>query len=263
MRHPSSPPSRGSAVDELPRPVHARSKSLPGGARKPWHAHPWGQLTYAIKGVLMVRTLHGTFLTPPQWAVWIPPGIEHEVITSVRTERRNFFVDPARVSWTDTICRVLEVTAFMRELIRVVAALPVEYEEDGPDGRLVQVFLDQLVRLREVAFSLPMPVTPALFDLCSELLRRPDDHRSVGDIARAIGMSERTLARVFQRETGLSFRDWRVRLKLMMSVETLEESRNVTRTAFDCGYDSLSAFIAAYKRQFGHTPGEFLKSLEQ
>lgn len=250
-------------MEGLPRPVYARVKSLPSGARKPWHAHPWGQLTYAIKGVLMVRTLQGTFLTPPQWAVWIPPGIEHEVITSVRTERRNFFIDPTRIAFSGEICRVIEVTPFMRELIRVVAALPVEYDEDGPDGRLAQVFLDQLVRLPEAGFSLPMPTTPTLLETCAALLRQPDDHRSVGDIARAIGMSERTLARVFQRETGMSFRDWRVRLKLMMSVESLEESRNVTRTAFDCGYDSLSAFIAAYKRQFGHTPGEFLKSLEQ
>lgn len=252
-----------SSVEGLPRPVYARVKTLPSGARKPWHAHPWGQITYASKGVLMVRTLQGTFLAPPQWAVWIPPGVEHEVITSVRTERRNFFIDPGRVAWTSHACRVLDVTPFMRELIRVVAALPVEYDEDGPDGRLAQVFLDQLVMLPEAAFSLPMPTSPALLDTCAELLRHPDDHRSVGAIAKATGLSERTMARVFLRETGISFRDWRVRLKLMMSVESLEESRNVTQTAFDCGYDSLSAFIAAYKRQFGQTPGEFLKSLDQ
>jgi AraC-like DNA-binding protein len=249
-------------METLPRPVFARAKSLPRGARNPWHVHPWAQLTYAIKGVLVVRTVHGTFLTPPQWAVWIPPGVHHEVITSVRTERRNFFIDPTKIAWDPATCRVLEVSPFMRELIRVVAALPTEYDEEGRDGRLVQVLLDQIPLLREAEFSLPMPSTPSLLEFCTELLHRSDDHRPVRDVAKASGMSERTMSRVFLRETGVSFRDWRVRLKLMMSIEMLEVSKNVTGTAFDCGYDSTSAFITAFKHQFGRTPGDFLKSLD-
>lgn len=250
-------------MEYLPRPVFARVKSLPRGAKNPWHVHPWAQFTYAIKGVLVVRTSQGTFLTPPQWAVWIPPGVHHEVITSVRTERRNFFIDPLKIDWRPTTCRVLEVSSFMRELIRVVAALPVEYDEHGPEGRLAQVFLDQIARMREAGFSLPMPSTPSLLDYCTELLRKPDEQAPVHSVARAAGLSERTMARVFLRETGLSFRDWRVRLKLMTSIEMLEVGKNVTGTAFDCGYDSTSAFIAAFKRQFGRTPGDFLKSLDQ
>lgn len=250
-------------MDSLPRPVFARAKSLPRGSQNLWHMHPWAQFTYAHKGVLVVRTTEGTFPTPPQWAVWIPPGVHHEVITYVRTERRNFFIDPRKVDWNPTTCRVLEVSSFMRELIGVVAALPVEYDEQGPDGRLTQVFLDQIAHMREAKFSLPMPSTPSLLEYCSELLHKPDEHLHVRDVAKASGMSERTMARVFLRETGLSFRDWRVRLKLMMSMETLEVSKNVTRTAFDCGYDSTSAFIAAFKRQFGKTPGEFLRGFER
>ena len=115
-------------MDSLPRPVLARVKSL--GSRNLWHVHPWAQFTYANKGVLVVRTDQGTFPTPPQWAVWIPAGVYHEVITSVRTERRNFFIDPRKVYWSLTTCRVLEVS--LRELIGVVAALPVEYDGIPP-----------------------------------------------------------------------------------------------------------------------------------
>jgi AraC-like DNA-binding protein len=250
-------------MESLPRPVFARVKSLPGGSWKPWHAHSWAQFTYAIKGVLVVRTDQGTFLAPPQRAVWIPPDVRHEVVTSVRTERRNFFIDPAKVAWNAPACRVLEISPFVRELIRVIAGLPVEYDEQGPDGRLAQVFLDQIILLPEVEFSLPMPSTPSLFEYCSELVLRPDEQLPMARIAKASGMSERTMARVFQRETGLSFREWRVRLRLLTSIEGLEACKNVTKTAFDCGYDSISAFIAAFKRHFGKTPGEFLKSLEQ
>ena len=44
----------------------------------------------------------------------------------------------------------------MRELIGVVAALPVEYDEQGSDGRLAQIFLDQIALMREARFSLPI-----------------------------------------------------------------------------------------------------------
>lgn len=250
-------------MESLPRPVFALPKSLPGGSWKPRHKHPWAQFTYAIKGVLVVRTEHASFLAPPQRAVWVPPEVSHEVITSVRTERRNFFIDPAYVAWSPTTCHVLEVSPFVRELIRVVAALPVEYDEQGQHGRLIQVFLDQIVLLPEAGFSLPMPSTPSLYEYCSRLLHKPDEQHLTGSIAKASGMSERTMARVFHRETGLSFRDWRVRLRLLVAVEGLEATRNVTKTALDCGYDSISAFIAAFKRHFKKTPGEFLKNLDQ
>ncbi|WP_206365386.1 AraC family transcriptional regulator [Siculibacillus lacustris] len=237
-------------------------KTLPGGNRNPWHKHSWAQLTYAIKGVLLVHSDLGTFLAPPHWAVWIPPEVTHEVIASVRTERRNFFIDPSETDWIADRCRVLEVTPLMRELIRAVAALPVAYDLAGPDGRLVRVFLDQLVGLNESQFHLPMPKTPALLESCTNLLRSPDTELTVLDIAKTAALSERTLERTFLRETGLSFREWRVKFKLMMAIGSLEATRNVSTTAYATGYETTSSFIAAFKRQFGKTPGTFLKTLD-
>jgi AraC-like DNA-binding protein len=65
--------------------------------------------------------------------------------------------------------------------------------------------------------------------------------------------------RLFQRETGLSFRGWRQRMRLLSSLGTLEQGRSVTEAALSCGYDSTSAFIAAFKGLFGVTPGEMFK----
>jgi AraC-like DNA-binding protein len=68
--------------------------------------------------------------------------------------------------------------------------------------------------------------------------------------------SEKTLMRLFQRETGLSFRNWRQRMRLLSSLALLEAGENVTEAALGCGYDSTSAYIAAFKQLFGATPGE-------
>jgi len=247
------------SLGRLSRPVYARVESLPPGSWTRLHLHDWTQLSYAVRGVLTVRTAAGTFFAPPQRAVWIPAGLEHEVSTSGRAEMRSLYLD-RRVRSLPTRCRVVDVSPLVRELIRSVCAIPVEYDERGPDGRLVRVLLDQLRALPEVAFSLPMPADPRLARVAEALQRAPDERRTLAGWARGAGASERTLARLFRRETGLAFGEWRRRLRLLASLSALEEGASVTAVAIDCGYESPSAFIAAFRRLFGGTPAEFVRA---
>src|SRR5512142_120128 len=189
----------------LPRPVFARVESLPAGSYTRPHRHVWAQLSYAIEGVLCVRTEAGSFYAPPQRAVWVPASVEHEVVTSARAEMRSLYLLPAVTPWRSRRCRVLEMSPLARELVRAVTALPAEYEEGGAPGRLVRVFLDHLASLPEVAFSLPAPRDPRLHAVATALESAPDDRRTLAEWSRVAGASERTLARLFRRETGLSF----------------------------------------------------------
>ncbi|MCU1741865.1 MULTISPECIES: helix-turn-helix transcriptional regulator [unclassified Pseudomonas] len=248
------------ALASLPRPLYARAESLSAGSWTPRHRHDWVQFSYAISGVLGVHTTEGSFFAPPQWGVWIPAGLEHEVVTSMRAEMRSLYVRREDCQWAPARCRVLEVTPLARELIKSFCLLPADYpEEGGSEGRLVQVLLDQLAGLPEVGFSLPLPRHSRLLDLCNELIENPELGVTLGQWAERLGMSEKTLMRLFQRETGLSFRGWRQRARLLSSLGTLEAGDSVTRAALSCGYDSTSAFIAAFKGLFGYTPGELFR----
>lgn len=248
------------SLEVLPRPLYARAESLGAGSWTPTHRHDWVQFSYAISGVLGVHTPHGSFFAPPQWGVWIPAGMEHEVVTSTRAEMRSLYVRKQDCAWAEDRCRVLEVTPLARELIKAFCQLPVEYSEaESTDARLVQVLLDQLAHLPEVGFSLPLPRHARLLTLCGELIETPDQAVTLNDWAARLSMSEKTLTRLFQRETGLSFRGWRQRARLLSSLTALEEGTSVTTTALTCGYDSTSAFIAAFKALFGTTPGELFR----
>lgn len=240
----------------LPRPLYARNESLVNAVGTPRHTHAWVQLSYAVRGVLHVHTAEGSFVAPPQRAVWIPAGIEHEVFSSAHTEMRSLYLDPVAAGGAEG-CRVIEIDALTRELIRRFCGLPVAYDEQGPDGRLARVLLDQLQVAREVGLSLPLPADPRLLRLCQTLQEAPDDARTLLQWSQALGASEKTLRRLFLRETGLTFRAWRQRLRLLGSLEALEQGRRVTEVALGCGYDSTSAFIAAFRQQFGVTPGDF------
>ncbi|WP_223454376.1 AraC family transcriptional regulator [Pseudomonas sp. GL-RE-19] len=248
-------------LQQLPRPLFARNESLVSAVGTPRHTHSWVQLSYAIRGVLHVHTSEGNFVAPPQRAIWISAGTEHEVFSSPHTEMRSLYLNGPSSSCEVIGCRVIEIDILTRELIRRFCELPVEYDEKGPDGRLAQVLLDQLLVAREVSLSLPLPSDPRLLRLCRFLQENPDDSRTLLKWSQNLGASEKTLRRLFLRETGLTFRAWRQRLRLLGSLEALERGQRVTQVALGCGYESTSAFIAAFRLYFGATPGNFFSEV--
>lgn len=248
-------------IEQLPRPVYARNESVLSDTQTIWHQHDWVQVSYAIRGMLTVYTDKGSYVAPPMWAVWIPKGVRHQVITSEQVEMRGLYIQHGLVhpAEDDTECRVFEVSPLLRELICSFCTLPVLYEPDGATGRLVQVLLDQLQAARTVALSLPMPTDVRLQNLCLALQQHPDDRQTLVEWGQQLGASEKTLTRLFQKQTGLSFRLWRQRLRLFSALRRLEQGERVTQVALACGYDSTSAFIAAFRSQFGITPGEVFR----
>lgn len=241
----------------LPRRLYARVESLAQPAWTPWHSHPWGQLSYAITGVLTVTTSEGSYVAPPQRAVWIAADVEHQVRSSPRAEMRSLYVSAEAAPYVGSRCRVVAVSALFRELIKTFSGFAREYDESGAEGRLVSVMLDQLRAAPEVGLSLPAPQDGRLRQLCEALANNPADDRTLAQWSQVLGASEKTLSRAFQRDTQLTFRAWRQRLRMISALERLEGGAPVTEVALDCGYNSPSAFIAAFRRQFGATPGVF------
>ncbi|WP_313644111.1 helix-turn-helix transcriptional regulator [Pseudomonas sp.] len=255
--HTTGQPRALPSLAQLPRPLYARAESLGAGSWTTRHRHCWVQFSYAISGVLGVYTADGSYFAPPQWGVWIPADAEHEVVTSGQAEMRSLYIRCDACLWAPAHCRVLEVTPLARELIKAFCRLPAEYAEgDSAEARLVAVLLDQLRTLPEVGFSLPLPRHPGLLALCNGLIAEPERTQTLQAWATQLSCSEKTLMRLFQRETGLSFRHWRQRMRLLSSLASLEAGQSVTEAALACGYDSTSAYIAAFKQLFGATPGE-------
>ncbi|MEK1838450.1 MAG: AraC family ligand binding domain-containing protein, partial [Pseudomonas sp.] len=182
------------ALTTLPRPLYARAESLNAGSWTPPHRHDWVQFSYAISGVLGVHTAEGSFFAPPQWGIWIPADLEHQVVTSMRAEMRSLYVRREDCQWAEGRCRVLEVTPLARELIKRFCLLPVDYPQgDSQEARLVGVLLDQLASLPEVGFSLPLPRHERLLGLCNELIDSPERNATLQEWAERLGTSEKTL----------------------------------------------------------------------
>jgi AraC-like DNA-binding protein len=127
----------------------------------------------------------------------------------------------------------------------------------------MQVILDQIDALAVAPLHLPMSSHARLAPILEWLLAHPEDDNGLEDWGRRVGASARTLARLFERETGMSFRAWRQQARLLAALTRLAADEPVTSVAFDLGYDSLSAFIAMFRRATGTTPGRYFDRPER
>jgi AraC-like DNA-binding protein len=130
---------------------------------------------------------------------------------------------------------------------------------DEQQSRIAMVILDELRAAPIQPFGLPMPRDSRLVLIASALLDDPGDRRGVDEWARWSGISERTLSRRFVAETGFTYTAWRQRARLMRALEMLAEGQAVTVVALDLGYDSVSAFIALFKRTLGVAPSAYFQ----
>lgn len=247
-------------LKSLPRPLYGHVDALPNHVVRHRHRHPWNQLAYAVQGVLQVHTDRARFVAPPQRAVWIPAGVMHRVLRTDGATIRSLYIGPQVPDWPDDRCRAIAVAPLLRELIRAFAERPVEYAPDSADGRLAQVLLDELAAAADARMALPLPVDSGLRRQCARIAARPEAACSIEDVAARLGAATRTVSRRFLRETGMTFRRWRQQARLLDALPALERGDAVTAVALDSGYQSVSAFIAAFRRQFDVPPGQFRRT---
>ncbi|MBR7837038.1 helix-turn-helix transcriptional regulator [Actinospica durhamensis] len=244
-------------------------RSLLSGELIDWHDHSVNQLCYPLRGVLEISTPLGVWVVPSHRAVWIPAGVPHAHRAYGATEMRTLVfpqtVNPLRLDRPT----VLATDPLLREVIVALS------EAQDPDGvgrpqadeldatqrhHLELVALDRLRLVEELAFSLPAPQDDRLRAVAALLTADPADERSLAELGRVVGAAERTLSRLFRTELGMSFPQWRGQLRLQRALTLLAAGSSVTTVAGLCGFRSPSAFIDAFRRAFGTTPGRYRES---
>jgi AraC-like DNA-binding protein len=255
---PRFAPSDIAFVLDTGQPVLAHGRDLAAETGIEPHRHPRGQLLWAAEGVLRVTSEDAVWIVPSSHAVWIPGGVFHHMVTETPARTRNLYIDPAYpVRVRDTGCAMLLLTPLMREIIlRLAADRPME----DPDGlrRLGLVAIDEIERLDSAPLNLPAGKDERLRRLIGFLVQNPYDRSPLAELAKNSGASLRTMERLFHAETGMTFRQWRSRLRLLSAVEHLRQGKSSTAIAFSLGFQSASAFVAAFRKTFGRPPQSFL-----
>jgi AraC-like DNA-binding protein/quercetin dioxygenase-like cupin family protein len=247
-------------LEGLPQSVVAYGRDLDKGNILPFHSHRRGQIVYASKGIMIVTTRKGSYTVPPQRAVWMPPGVEHQINARSSVKMRTLYIDSEAAMDLPDEVYVLQVSLLLRELIVEAVNSGPGIEPDSPQSRIMSVILDQLPRQPIASLKLPLPPDPRLSRVTQALIDNPADPRDLDDFAKEVGASKRTLVRLFPGQTGMTFSEWRQQRRLSYALELLMAGDSITSIALETGYDNPSAFIAMFRRCLGTTPMRYLKT---
>lgn len=246
-------------LESTPRPVIATGTDYPEGYHIKPHRHRRSQLLYGARGTLTVHTDQGAWVVPPERAMWIPGGTQHEVRVLGAVSIHSLYIEPEFTASLPQQCTVMAPSPLMRNLLLAAVDAPLEYEPGSRAGLIMELLLYELRELRTLPLSLPLPSNARLAGRCRRFLRRPSIHDTIDEWSAATGMSRRGFTRRFRQETGLSFADWRQRACVLAALPRLAAGEAVTRVALDLGYDSPAAFTSMFKRILGIAPSRYLR----
>lgn len=219
------------------------------------HAHPKTQLLYAVRGTMRVEVAGSVFTVPPTTALFVPADLPHCVRMKGAVAQRQLFISsPSERLFSDKI-RVVCVSPLLREVIMALCAEGADWLHAEKAGHLAAIAMDEIQHASALPFDLPVPADPRLRRLTSAMLASLNDRRTLTEWSEDAGASERTLARLFLKETGLTFAQWRQQARLIEAYVSLSAGAKPGAIAGATGYASPSAFGAAFRAFFGCTPG--------
>lgn len=219
------------------------------------HAHDEHQLAWAPSGVLTVETDTGTWVLPPTRALWIPSRVPHETSANGTTTMRSVYLRPELgPPWSAP--QPVVAKPVLAELIHHLADATLSA---GQRARAEAVLLDLLEPVAVATIEAPLPRDARALDVARALLAEPADPRSLDEWGREVGASARTLARAFSADTGLGFARWRTLVRIRAALPALADGEPVGNVARRVGYETPSAFVAAFRREVGVTPGAYFQ----
>lgn len=224
-----------------------------------WHAHGWHQLVYANEGAITVESTSVCWLVPTRRAVWIPARQIHQVRMHGPVFLQSLYLRRAPPSLGTAECQVVNVSSLLTELLSHISRLGQIRNDSTANRCLIQFLRLQLREMPTVPLSILMPRDKRARRLAERIIAEPGSDLSLVTLSQECSSSLRTMQRVFQTELGVSLGRWRHHVRMMEAVRLLSSGLNVTQTAVQLDFESLSAFIQSFRQHFGETPGKYLQ----
>lgn len=83
------------------------------------------------------------------------------------------------------------------------------------------------------------------------------------ELARSLRLHRHTIARIIGQTTGLSFRQWKDKIRRDLAVHLLASDRPIKEVSYLLGFDTTRSFDKFARRVLGMTPTDFRASKRQ
>ena len=229
-----------------------------------WHFHDVHEIEYACQGVVEVRTQAGHYLLPPHQAAWIPAGLRHQTTLNADGQTLAVLFEPGLVPAAGDRVRIIAVSALLREMMLYSVRWPISRTESGVEADSFFQALGYVVAEAledERPLSLPVSADPVV-TAATDYTRAHLDRVAVRDVTRAVGVSERTLRRIFSTHLGMSWRSYLLRARVLRSMAILAQpDRSVLEVSIAVGFDDVGAFARSFARHCGETPSAYKRRI--
>ena len=229
-----------------------------------WHFHDVHEIEYACRGMVEVNTEAGHYLLPPHQAAWIPAGLHHQTTLNADVQTLAVLFDPGLVPVAGNRVRIIAVSTLLREMMLYSVRWPISRTASGVEadsffqalGCVVAEALDD-----EWPLHLPASGDPVV-TAATDYTRAHLGHVTLSDVTRAVGVSERTLRRLFSAHLGMSWRSYLLRARVLRSMALLAQpDHSVLEVAIAVGFDDAGAFARSFARHCGETPSAYKRRI--
>jgi AraC-like DNA-binding protein len=196
-------------------------------------------------------------VAPATWAIWVPAGVRHSIRFVVDSAFRTAYFRPGWVELYPTACTVVSVSALLRELILRTIETGQLDRRNLIDTAIASLIVSELQLSSARSLSLRQPTGETMCRAAMLMSNEDPRAATVSSLARAVGAGTRTFERQFFTETGMTPGRWRQHQAMLRGLELLAAGTGVKAVAARTGYKTASAFIAAFRKIFGTTPGNY------
>jgi AraC-like DNA-binding protein/quercetin dioxygenase-like cupin family protein len=229
-----------------------------------WHFHDVHEIEYACRGMVEVKTDAGHYLLPSHQAAWIPAGLPHRTTLHAGAQTLAVLLEPGLIPAAGDRVRIIAVSALLREMMLYSARWPISRTESGAGAESFFPALGHVVAEAlgdERPLSLPAATDPVVAAAADYTLSHLD-RVTVSEVARAVGVSERTLRRAFSTHVGMSWRSYLLRARVLRSLTLLAQpDRSVLEVSIAVGFDDAGAFARSFARHCGETPSVYKRRI--
>ena len=232
------------------------------------HEHQKDQFLYTEGGVVFLRTSEKSYFLPARHYIWIPAGVRHSIHpSSPEVIMRNLYFPKFE---TDSVfydkVGIYPVNDMLMELIMYTNRwngniLPSE-EKRYTVAKAFKFLLPELSKT-ELSLSLPSPKDPKLKKVIEYLEKNIAQSIKFKNLSDHFGMSQRTLARLFKKDLGMSYIQYTTILRMLVALKLLLDNKmSIQDVSTSVGYSSLPTFSNTFQKIIGIRPSEYIKNKE-
>lgn len=244
-----------------PNPLYFRYQQMLANTQCSSHQHPWGQICWISLGIMEISLEQQELITPANFLVWIPAHTPHAAYVRQALDYTSIYVSGELAQLLPQATCLLAQTPLISALISDFCQRQVSHMQNASDHHQAKLLITRLSQCERAANFLPSSQDRLLLPILNTLQAEPNNDRSLASWAKEVHSTERTLARRFQKELGMSFGQCRNRIRLLQALAWLKEDKSIQDIAWRLGYGSPSAFIAMFKQLIGFSPERYRRQM--